>query len=321
MNPPYQITTQILAAISRISHLLGEIKATHLDVPSPKLRKINRIKTITASLQIEGNTLTRDQITAIIDHKTILAPQKDILEVNNAITTYLKLPKFSSTSQKDFLKAHQLMMSGLIDTPGRLRTTAVSVVKGSEIAHLAPPGHMVASLVKSLFNYLNTTDEITLIKSCVFHYELEFIHPFLDGNGRMGRLWQSLILQEQYPVFSFLPLETVIHQNQSEYYKALSDSDKAGHSTPFLEFMLHSIQTALQTLLQNQPQSLDAPQRLLHFQSQWNNKPFTRKDYLQTFRNISPPTASRDLAFGVSTHILIKSGNKRLTTYTFTSPE
>src|SRR5690606_13400412 len=192
MKPPYIITSEILELVTSISERIGEINATHLYKPTTELRKKNRIKTIQSSLEIEGNTLTEVQITALLENKRVIAPKKDILEVQNAIKVYDKLNEFNPYQLKDLEKAHLVLMKGLIDNAGKLRTTNVGIVKGSKANHVAPNGTMVKGLMKDLFAYLKKDKDLILIKSCVFHYEFEFIHPFNDGNGRMGRLWQTL---------------------------------------------------------------------------------------------------------------------------------
>lgn len=251
MKPPYEINSTILGLITRISEKIGEVNATYLVQPSPELRKQNQIKTIHSSLKIEGNTLTEKQITAILENKRVLGPKKDIIEVQNAIKIYESLNSYKFTSASSFLKAHHILMEGLIDEAGAYRKESVGIVKGSKVEHLAPPAENVPYLMKDLFNYLENDKEITLIKSCVFHYELEFIHPFTDGNGRMGRLWQTLILMSQYPLFQFLPFETLISKSQEEYYKVLSICDKTGKSTRFIEYMLNIIDAALTELITN----------------------------------------------------------------------
>jgi Fic family protein len=205
VKPPYDISPKILEQIASISEKIGRINASFLDKPSPQLRKESRVKTIHHSLKIEGNTLSEDQITALIENKKVLGPVKDINEVINAISVYDHLGEFNHNSEKSFLKAHKLLMKGLVSDPGSYRKQAVGIAKGSKPEHMAPPYENLPFLMKDLFSYVKDSGEITLIKSCVFHYELEFIHPFIDGNGRMGRLWQTLILMNEYPLFEFLP--------------------------------------------------------------------------------------------------------------------
>jgi Fic family protein len=317
MKPPYTITDKILALIASISEKIGEINASHLYKPATELRKKNRIKTIQSSLEIEGNTLTEEQITALLENKRVIAPQKDILEVQNAIKVYQQLNQFNPYQLKDLVKAHAVLMNGLIDNPGKLRTTNVGIVKGSKVEHIAPSGTMINGLMKDLFDYLKKDNDLTLIKSCVFHYEFEFIHPFTDGNGRMGRLWQTLILMQQYPVFEYLPVETLIKQKQTEYYNKLSESDKKGNSTPFVEFMLGIILESLNGLLQTQSVTLHTEDRISLFKEKIGKNKFTRKDYMQSFKNISAPTASRDLKWAVEQDLLYKFGTLRLTEYQF----
>ncbi|PZX56716.1 Fic family protein [Algoriphagus chordae] len=307
MRPPYDITPKILQLISSISEKIGEANTLFLDKQSPQLRKQNKIKTIHSSLQIEGNTLSEDQITALIENKRIIGPQKDITEVVNAIDVYENLNFLKPFSEKSFLAAHQTLMKGLIDRPGSYRTSGVGVVKGSEVAHVAPPAHNVPGLMKELFQYLKNDEEISLIKSCVFHYEMEFIHPFLDGNGRMGRLWQTIILMERYAVFAFLPFETLISQGQDEYYRALAKSDKTGKSTFFIEYMLAIIDSSLGNLLNTNSQTLTSDQRIRHFLSLDKNE-FTRKDYMDVFKSISSATASRDLKKAVESDLFLAKG-------------
>jgi Fic family protein len=314
MKPPYEITPAILNYITSISEKIGEINANYLNKPSPQLRKQNKIKTIHSSLKIEGNTLSEEQITALIENKRVIGPQKDVKEVLNAITIYDNLDNFNSTDEKSFLKAHKILLSNLIEKSGKYRTQSVGIVKGSKVKHLAPPAQNVPFLMKDLFDYLKNTDEIELIKSCVFHYEMEFIHPFLDGNGRMGRLWQTLILMKKYPVFEYLPFETLISKNQEKYYKALSESDKLGKSTKFIEYMLSIIDSSIADLLNFNNRTLSEKERLDYFIS-LNKTEFTRKNYMDVFKYISSATASRDLKNGTEKELFNKIGEKNKTKY------
>jgi Fic family protein len=317
MKPPYEITNKILNLIASVSEKIGEVNAAHLNKPPTELRKINRIKTIQSSLEIEGNTLTVAQITDLLENKRILAPAKDILEVKNAINVYNKLNTFKVFELKSLCKAHAILMKDLIENPGKLRTTSVGIVQGSDIAHIAPTGEMVFPLMTDLFKYLSNDDDLMLIKSCVFHYEFEFIHPFLDGNGRMGRLWQTLILKEYSPVFEFLPIESLVKLKQQGYYNVLGKSDKQGSSTVFIEFMLEIIKDALEELLKVQNISINNSDRILNFKDIVGMSEFSRKDYLRAFKNISLPTASRDLKTAVDGGVIEKQGDKRTTKYRF----
>ncbi|WP_179009562.1 Fic family protein [Winogradskyella forsetii] len=314
MKPPYEITPKILRLITSISEKIGEVNANFLNRPSPQLRKQNRIKTIHSSLKIEGNTLSEEQITALLEHKRIIGPKKDITEVLNAIAIYENLEKYKPNSEMSFLKAHLKLMDGLIENAGEYRQQGVGIVKGAKVEHMAPPFKNVPYLMKDLFEYLSKEDEIILIKSCVFHYEMEFIHPFIDGNGRMGRLWQTLILMEKYPVFEFLPFETLISNDQEKYYKALSESDKSGQSTKFIEYMLNVIDMSLNDLLGFKNRTLNEKDRLDYFVAM-NKSEFSRKDYMAIFKDISSATASRDLKKGVALNLFEKFGKKNKTIY------
>lgn len=314
MKPPYQITTQIVSLISNISQKIGEINATYLIKNNPKLRKQNQIKTIHSSLSIEGNTLSENQITAILENKRVLGPQKDIEEVLNALNVYQELNQLKFDSEKDYLKSHRILMNGLVENPGKYRNQGVGILKGSKVEHIAPPFENVPYLMKDLFSYLKNDSELILIKSCVFHYEMEFIHPFMDGNGRMGRLWQTLILMREFPLFEFLPFETLISDNQTKYYQALSQSDKEGHSTKFIEYMLGIIDESLSQLLENSVQKLTNNDRILIFLEHTEGD-FSRKEYLKKFSEISSATASRDLKNAVEIGLIEKSGDKKTTLY------
>jgi Fic family protein len=314
MKPPYDITPKILQFIRSISEKIGEVNANYLSKQTPQLRKQNRIKTIHSSLQIEGNTLTEEQITALIENKRVIGPEKDVLEVLNAIQVYENLQAFKFSSDKSFLKAHLQLMNGLIKSAGKYRKQGVGIVHGTKVEHIAPPHENVPHLMKDLFEYLKDSDELTLIKSCVFHYEMEFIHPFLDGNGRMGRLWQTLILMADYPVFEFLPFETLISKTQDEYYQSLALSDKSGKSTFFIEYMLEVIDKSLENLLNYNNRVLKDTDRLAYFLS-LGIKEFNRKDYMNIFKDVSSATASRDLRKGIELKLLGSVGNLNKTKY------
>jgi Fic family protein len=317
MKPPYTITGTILKLVASISEKIGEVNSAHLNRPPTELRRENRIKTIHSSLEIEGNTLTIEQITAIVENKRVIGPKKDILEVKNAIAVYDYLDKLNPYDFNSFCEAHGILMNGLIESAGRLRSKSVGIVKGADIAHIAPPSEMLKPLMNDLFDYLKNEDDLVLIKSCVFHYEMEFIHPFIDGNGRMGRLWQTLLLKESYPVFEYLPIETIIKERQVQYYESLGKSDNTGESTVFIEFMLQIILESLDDLLNIQNVSLSNIDRIHLFEPIVKNAFFTRKEYLKNFREISSATASRDLKFAVENGLIDKFGDKNKTNYRF----
>lgn len=314
MKPPYDITQNILKLIRSISEKMGEVNANYLSKQSPQLRKQNRIKTIHSSLQIEGNTLSEAQITALIENKRVIGPEKDVLEVLNAIKVYDKLEEYTFSSDKSFLKAHLQLMNGLIESPGTYRKQGVGIVKGTKVEHIAPPFENVPYLMNDLFAYLKDSEDLTLIKSCVFHYEMEFIHPFLDGNGRMGRLWQTLILMTEYPVFEFLPFEKLISATQDDYYKSLSMSHKSGKSTYFIEYMLEVIDQSLGNLLSYNNRVLKDMDRLEYFLN-LGIKAFNRKDYMNVFKDLSSATASRDLKKGLEMNLFESIGTLNKTKY------
>lgn len=314
VRPPFHITQRILKQLTAISRLLGKVEVLHLQRPSPELRRQNQIKTIHSSLQIEGNTLSEAQITALMNGKRVIGPQKDLLEVRNAISVYNRLHEFDPLSEDSLLSAHHDLMSGLVSDAGKYRAGGVGVVKGDELAHMAPGATRVPDLMSDLFEYIQSSGDEVLVQSCVFHYELEFIHPFSDGNGRMGRLWQNLLLIKAYPVFEFLPFESLIRDVQVEYYRALAKSDQSGHSTPFIEFMLGILETTLGELVDEHPRSLRSRERMSIFLETCQDN-FSRKDYLSVFKEISAPTASRDIKEALQMNRIEKVGERNQTRY------
>ena len=247
-QPPFNITPEMLHLISGISEQVGIINARlGENVPSPILRKKNQIKTIHSSLAIENNTLTLKQVTDIIDGKRVLGAPDEIQEVKNAIEAYRLMPQLDAFKEKDLLKAHELMMKDLVKQAGHYRQEGVGVFDGNgNCLHMAPPADRVPQLMGDLFQWVKTTKEHPLIHSCVFHYEFEFIHPFIDGNGRMGRFWQTMLLARWKGIFAWLPVETIVKEHQQEYYNAIAQSDAAGESTLFVEFMLKCLLDAME---------------------------------------------------------------------------
>lgn len=246
-KPPFSVNAGIISLIAEICEALGCLSVLQ-STRELRLRRINRIKTVHGSLAIEGNTLTEEQISAIFDGKNIVAPPREIQEVRNAIKVYELLPDLDSGSERDLLKAHEMLMTGLLDRPGQYRRKGVGVMgTGGEIKHMAPPAELVPAQMKDLFAWLRGTDAHPLIAACVFHYEFEFIHPFEDGNGRIGRLWQTLIMSQWNPLFADLPVESIIHLHQQDYYSALNRSTDQANCSPFIEFMLEKILEAINT--------------------------------------------------------------------------
>lgn len=244
-EPPFIMTGEITNLIVEIGELVGSIATYEAMNPNPILRRESRIKTIHSSLAIEQNTLTLEQVTDIINGKRILGPPQDIHEVKNAYEAYEKISTLDPYNVKNLLIAHKIMMNGLVKEAGVFRSGNVGVYAGTELIHAGTPAKYVPDLMQQLFTWLKESKYHPLVKSCIFHYEFEFIHPFQDGNGRTGRLWQSLILQKWKDIFTWLPVETLVYENQEEYYKVLQSADNKGDSTEFVEFMLGMIRDAL----------------------------------------------------------------------------
>jgi len=260
-TPPYTITPHILDCIERIGEEIGRAEAAGVS-QDLHLRRINRIRTIHGSLAIEGNILSEEQVATILDGKSVVAPLKDIQEVRNAIRAYERYRQWEPASEANLLNAHEIMMAGLLDAPGRYRLGKVVVMGQDEVKHIGPPAKRVPALMANLLAWLNETDAHPLIASSIFHYEFEFIHPFEDGNGRMGRLWQTLILTRWKALFADVPVESLVHSHQGEYYEAIEQSSAKGDSTPFISFMLGTILEAIRTP-QVSPQVSPQVERLL----------------------------------------------------------
>ena len=260
-EPPYTITPEILTRTEQIGEAIGRVEAAGI-LQDLRLRRINRIRTIHGSLAIEGNTLGEEEISTILDGKPIAAPLRDIQEVRNAIRAYDQYQQMNPASETDLLRAHELLMAGLLDAPGHYRRGQVSVMGQGRIHHIGPPARRVSHLMANLLAWLGSTDEHPLIAGSVFHYEFEFIHPFEDGNGRLGRLWQTLILTRWKPLFAHIPVESLIHAKQDDYYGAIRRSSAEGESTAFITFMLDTILEAIQTP-QVAPQVAPQVRRLL----------------------------------------------------------
>ena len=240
-QPPYTITPEILNRVAAISEAIGKLTVLTDRTKALRLRRINRIRTIHGSLAIEGNTLSEAQITAILEGRRVIAPPREVQEVKNALAAYDRFDTWSPEAEKDLLEAHRILMSGLIDEAGIYRHGSVGVMAEQQVIHMAPPADRVPNLMADLFAWLSATDVHPLIAGSVFHYEFEFIHPFADGNGRMGRLWQSLILARWNPLFADIPVESLIFEHQAEYYQAIQESTQKTDSAPFIAFMLRMI--------------------------------------------------------------------------------
>ena len=250
-KPPYTITSRMLSLSTAIGEELTKIEYDEKKRITPMLRKKNRIKTLAGTLEIEGNFLGEEKITAILDGKKVLGTYQEILEVEGAINAYKEFEKYGFDKLNDLLKAHKILMKGILTTAGSFRSVNVGVGSSDGVAHVAPPHGVVADLMRDLFDWLKNSNEHPLIKSCVFHYEFEFIHPFSDGNGRIGRLWQSVILHSWKKVFSAIPTESIVRDHQEKYYEALENSTTLGESTPFIEFMLEVILESIKKSLKS----------------------------------------------------------------------
>ena len=290
-EPPFTITPAILSLVEQIGECIGLLKADNDVVTVPELRRGNRLKTIQASLAIEGNTLDLEQVTALISGKRILGQPREIQEVKNAFAAYEELPNYSLYSIDDMLSAHKLLMTTLVDEAGKFRSGSVEIQRGKEMVHVAPPANRIPALMNDLFKWLRATDAHPLIASSIFHYEFEFIHPFQDGNGRVGRLWQTLILSKWKPLFALLPVESVVRDRQQEYYAALSSSDKSANGTLFTEFMLKAILQALQELeLTTEQVSEQVTEQVARLLKSMDNQAYSGRELMETLALNHRPT-------------------------------
>ena len=261
-TPPYKITSAILDLVERIGEAIGRVEEV-FGRQDLRLRRANRIRSIRGSLAIEGNTLTEEQISTIFEGKPVVAPLREIQEVRNAIKVYEKFIQWNPANQTDLLKAHEMLMVGLLDAPGHYRRGGIAVAGAGEVHHIGPPASRVPHLMTDLLSWLENTEEHPLIASSVFHYEFEFIHPFEDGNGRMGRLWQTLILTRWKPLFADVPVESLVYERQSTYYETIRQSSAKGESTSFIVFMLEAILDAVISTPQETPHVSPQVERLL----------------------------------------------------------
>jgi Fic family protein len=317
-KPPYEVTPKMFLFVKEIIRLVGQLEGYQLLVGNVKLRRKNKIKSIVSSLAIEGNSLSEEQVTTILEGKRVMGPKQDIKEVENAIQVYDRLEAIDPYSEDELLDIHRLMMSGLITDAGKYRQHGVGVVDGTKVIHITPPAKRVPNLMGDLFDYLVNFEEDVIIKSCVFHFEFEYIHPFSDGNGRMGRLWQTAILKTEYPDLAYVPIESIVHERQKGYYDALQTSQHAGDSNAFILYALESIKLALSEQLDNAlaiPNDVDS--RLLAFKEHVNKKLFSRKEYQTFHKSISGATATRDLKSGVDQGLLLRSGISSATRYQY----
>jgi Fic family protein len=254
-KPPYTITSKMVKLTSKISEFIADIKYIDKNYSTLTLRKKNRVRSITGTLQIEGNTFDEEKVTNVINGKRVLGTMREIEEVKGAIKAYDYVENYDYRKEKDLLQAHNFLMGQLLNKAGTYRHTNVGVGGKEGVTHVAPPPNMVPELMSELFDWLENTDEHLLVASCVFHYEFEFIHPFTDGNGRIGRLWQTVILKSFKEFFIYIPIESMVRDNQTQYYQALEEAGSLGESTPFVEFMLEIISKSLQGYIRDSKKS------------------------------------------------------------------
>ncbi len=295
-QPPCTITPRIERLFGQICELVGRFAVPDSGGHALRLRRINRIRTIRGSLAIEGNTLSEEQVTVILEGKQVVAPPREIQDVKNAIEVYDRLEQWDPYKEADLLTAHEIIRRGLMDSPGRYRSGGVGVMGPEAVIHVAPPHGRVPVLTCDLFGGLNQNERHPLIASAVFHYEFEFIHPFADGNGRMGRPWQTLVLAGRNPVFAFTPVESMVRAHQQAYYDAIAQSTKMSDASPFVAFMLETILAVIEQAQTDQAadQVTDQVKRLLGFMDMGfvsvpemmagislSHRPTFRKNYLR----------------------------------------
>jgi Uncharacterized conserved protein len=292
--PPYNITNAIVNLIAKISEQVVSIASTNEVSISPHLRKNNQIRTIHSSLAIENNSLSLEQVADVINGAYVLGTPNEIKEVQNAYEAYNLLSSLDPLSINDLLKAHKTMMLGLTKEIGILRSGGVGIFAGENLVHMAPPATRIPQLIDALFDWLKNSDVHPLIKSCVFHYEFEFIHPFADGNGRIGRLWQTLILSHWKSLFSWLPIETLIYKKQDEYYQSLAAADKAADSTVFIEFMLCVINDTLDKFIKSDQVTAQVTVQVKRLMDILGNETLSAKKILDKLNLKHRPTLSNN---------------------------
>jgi Fic family protein len=292
--PPYRVTDAIIHLVAEISELVGVVTVKGETALNPHLRRANQIRTIHSSLAIENNSLSLEQMTDIINGKRVLGSPKEIREVKNAFDAYSLMLTFDPFNIEDLLKSHRILMAELTNEAGRFRFGGVGVFAGERLVHMAPPADVIPKLISDLIHWVKTTNTHPLIKSCVFHYEFEFIHPFADGNGRMGRMWQTLLLSRWKPIFNWLPVETLIRERQQEYYTILGVADKAADSTAFIEFMLRVIRDALNDLMQTEQVCKQVTDQVERLMSALGNETLSAKELLERLGLKHRPTFSNN---------------------------
>lgn len=315
-RPPFEITNRMIDYVAEIAELLGKLNVTDALSSNPTLRRSNRIRTIHGSLAIEQNTLSLEQVTAVLNGKHVLAPPKDIAEVKKAYEIYERLDELDPYSVDDLLTAHGIMTRGLVEESGMFRTRPVGVVDSDgHVLHFGTLPQYVPDLVMELLDWAKTSEVHMLIRSCVFHYELELIHPFADGNGRVGRLWHTLLLSKWNPAFAWLPVESIIHDRQQEYYDAINASNDAGESTVFIEFMMSAIKASLMDAISTSDEMSDgkmdkATMRWKQIEKFLETRPYIMNADVRSICGVSAATANRILSSLVTEEKIIKIRNR-----------
>lgn len=323
-QPPFEITNQMIADVAVIAELVGHVTARGNLSAAPTLRRKNRIKSIYSSLAIEQNSLREEQVTAVLSGKRVLAPPQDIKEVQNAFEIYERMDELDPYSVDGLLTAHQVMMRDMISEAGLFRSRNVDVVRGGEVIHMGTLPAYVPESVEKLLNWVKSSDAHMLIKSCVFHYEFELIHPFADGNGRIGRLWHTLLLSKWAPIFAWLPVESLIYRHQDEYYQVFNDANATGEGTVFVSFMLGILRGAIQEAYDTEMELAQDVARSAGLRRQKivgflrDNGKITNSDVRQLL-GVSPATANRILAQLTREGRLVRIGSRKTTAYVFGS--
>ena len=301
-KPPFEITNTMIHEVAEIAELVGKLTSTNQLSANPTLRRTNRIRTIHGSLAIEQNTLSLEQVTAVLNGKQVLAPPKDIAEVKNAYEIYERMDELDPYAVDDLLMAHGIMTRGLVEESGIFRSRPVGVAdQEGHVLHVGTLPNYVPDLVMELLDWVKNSDIHMLIRSGVFHYELELIHPFADGNGRIGRLWHTLLLSKWNPAFAWLSVESMIHARQLEYYAAINASNDAGESTVFIEFMLSTIKASLIDAINTSDGMSDEPTdkataRWMQIEKFLETHEFIMNADVRALCNVSAATANRILA-------------------------
>jgi Fic family protein len=319
-QPPFELTPPILGSVAKIERLLGRLEGLQSPRPTPQLRRNLTVRTVRATLAIEGAMIDEDQVTALLEGKRVVGRPENIRAAHNAIKAYEGARRYHAERESDFLAAHAVLMKGLVNDAGRYRRGNVGVLAGSKVAHVAPQPARVPALIGDLLGFLRDDDRThPIVKSAIVHYEIEFIHPFTDGNGRMGRLWQHVVLTRFDGAFAYVPVETIVRERQADYYAALSAADRAGSATPFIEFSLATVHAGLMELMNElRPRRPTAAERIELARARLGRRTFSRQEYIAVVAPVSTATASRDLASAVEAGLAERRGATATARYRFT---